>query len=81
MVNTGPLLEKGVPTMVNIVSDTPSHDYYFQFHHTAGDSMTVMNADDLNSNVVGIAAMFFILADLGNTIPRTLASNLNLRMQ
>ena len=32
--------------------------------------MTVMNADDLDSNVVGLAAMMFILADLENTIPR-----------
>jgi hypothetical protein len=33
--------------------------------------MVVMNADDLDSNVVGIAAMFYILADLEHTIPRS----------
>lgn len=69
-VDTGPLREKGVPTMANVIQDNASHDYYFQYHHSAGDSMTVMNPDDLDSNVVGLAAMFFILADLDNTIPR-----------
>ena len=32
--------------------------------------MSIMNADELDSNVVGVAAMFYILADLENTIPR-----------
>jgi len=32
--------------------------------------MSVMNADDLDSNVLGIAVMFYILADLDHTIPR-----------
>lgn len=63
-VDTGPLLANGVPTMANVVLDNESHDFYFQYHHSAGDSMTMMNPDDLDSNVVGVAAMFFILADL-----------------
>ena len=70
-VDTGPLYEQGVPTMANVIQDTDSHDYYFSYHHTAGDSMTIMNPDEMDSNVVGIAAMFYILADLDNTIPRT----------
>lgn len=61
--------------MANVIQDNESHDFYFQFHHSAGDSMTMMNADDLDSNVVGVAAMFFILADLDNTIPRTPTDN------
>ena len=69
-VDTGPLHEKGVPTMANVVLDNESHDYYFSYHHSAGDSMTVMDADDLDSNVVGLAAMMYILADLEHTIPR-----------
>ena len=66
--------------MANVVSDNESKDYYFQFHHTAGYTMTVMNADDLDSNVVGIAAMFYILADLDNTIPRPSIKNNKLRI-
>jgi carboxypeptidase Q len=63
-VDTGPLYEKGVPVMANVIVDNPSHDFYFQYHHSAGDSMTMMNPDDMDSNVVGLAAMFYILADL-----------------
>lgn len=63
--------------MANVVFDNPSHDYYFSYHHSAGDSMTIMNPDELDSNVLGVATMFYILADLENTIPRTPASNLS----
>ena len=30
----------------------------------------MMNADDLDSNVLGIATLFYILADLENSIPK-----------
>jgi carboxypeptidase Q len=50
--------------MANMVQDNDSHDFYFSYHHSAGDSMTMMNADDLDSNVLGVAVMFYILADL-----------------
>jgi len=63
--------------MKNLIQDNESHDYYFAYHHSAGDSMTMMNADDLDSNVLGVAAMFYILADLENTIPRGSSSNLS----
>jgi hypothetical protein len=38
--------------------------------------MTMMNADDLDSNVLGVASIFYIIADIENTIPRKPASNL-----
>lgn len=44
-VDTGPLYEKGVPTMINLIEDNESHDFYFSYHHSAGDSMTMMNPD------------------------------------
>ena len=50
--------------MNNWVQDTPVRSNYYRYHHTAGDSMTIMNSDDMDSNVVGIAAFLFILADL-----------------
>jgi carboxypeptidase Q len=59
-----PLSEKGVPVFNNMIEDTPDHHFYFKYHHTAADSMTMMNSDDLDSNVVGIAAFLYILADL-----------------
>jgi carboxypeptidase Q len=70
-VDTKPLYDLGIPTMANFIEDNEGHDFYFTYHHSAGDSMTMMNADDLDSNVVGVAAMFYILADLENTIPRS----------
>jgi carboxypeptidase Q len=50
--------------MANYIEDNESHDFYFSYHHSAGDSMTVMNGDDLDSNVAGLAAMMYIIADL-----------------
>jgi carboxypeptidase Q len=50
--------------MTNLIEDNKNHDYYYTYHHSAGDTMSIMNADDLDSNVVGVAAMFYILADL-----------------
>ena len=54
--------------MANVVEDTPDGHFYFSYHHTAGDSMTIMNPDDMDSNVLGMAALFYILADLDVTI-------------
>lgn len=74
--DTAPLYAAGVPVMANSVYDTPDHSFYFTYHHSAGDSMSMMDADDMDSNVLGIATMFYILADLDNTLPRTATSNL-----
>lgn len=67
-MDVGPLYEKGVPIFKNLIKDTKDHEYYFRYHHTAGDTMTMMNADDLDSNVVGVAAFLYIIADLEKTI-------------
>jgi len=56
--------EGGVPMLNNIVQDTPDHQFYFKYHHSAGDSMSIMDPDDMDSNVAGIAAMLYIIADL-----------------
>lgn len=50
--------------MANKVHDQPDQSFYFTYHHTAADSITMMNADDLDSNVLGISVLFYILADL-----------------
>ena len=63
-----PLNQKGVPIFNNMIKDTPEHAFYFKYHHTAGDSMTMMNADDLDSNVVGIATFLYIIADLEQSV-------------
>lgn len=55
----------------NIVQDTPDQQFYFTYHHTQGDSMSIMNPDEMDSNVLGIAVLTYILADLDTTIGRT----------
>jgi carboxypeptidase Q len=62
--DTSPLYNVGVPVMANEVEDTPDHAFYFTYHHSRGDSMSIMNPDEMDSNVLGIAAMFYLLADL-----------------
>ena len=69
-VDTGPLRQRGIPTMINLIEDTADHEFYFTYHHSAGDTMSIMDPDLLDSNVVGVAAMFYILADLDNSIPK-----------
>ena len=68
MADVEPLGEKGVPIFGNIVQDTPDHSYYFRYHHSAGDTMNVMDPDDMDSNVVGIAAFLYIIADLEQSL-------------
>ena len=67
-MDVGPLFDKGVPIIKNLIKDTPNHEYYFKYHHTAGDTITIMNPDDLDSNVVGVAAFLYIIADLEKTL-------------
>lgn len=70
MVDTAPLESVGVPVMRNEIADNESSDYYFTYHHSAGDSMNVMNPSDMDDNVVAIASIFFLVADLDQTLPR-----------
>jgi carboxypeptidase Q len=46
------------------VEDSTDFKFYYKYHHSAGDSMTMMNSADLDSNVVGIASFLYIIADL-----------------
>lgn len=70
MVDTEPLGALGVPIMRNEIEDTADGAYYFSYHHSGGDTMDVMNPDDMDDNVVAIASMFFLVADLDQTLPR-----------
>jgi len=69
--DTSPLNENyGVPMMRNLIQDTADNQFYFTYHHSAGDSMTIMNPDHLNRNVVMIASMLYMIADIPTKIPR-----------
>ena len=56
--------------MRNLIEDTPTHEKYFTYHHSAGDTMTIMNADDLDDNVFMISAFYYIVADMDERFPR-----------
>ena len=73
-----PLNDLGVPIFNNYIQDTSDHFFYFQYHHTAGDSMTMMDADDLDSNVLGIATFLYIIADLNESVRKVPAATQNL---
>ena len=70
MMDTAPLLALGVPTVRNEIVDTEDREYYFSFHHSAGDTVDVLDADDMDSNVKAIASLFFIIADMDERFPR-----------
>jgi carboxypeptidase Q len=63
-VDSGRIGEYGVPMIRNIVDDSSNNDFYFTYHHSAGDSMTMMDPDALDKNAVAIAAMMFLIADM-----------------
>jgi carboxypeptidase Q len=44
-VDSGWIGDQGVPMIRNIGYDTPDSKYYFMYHHSAGDSMTMMNPE------------------------------------
>lgn len=75
-IDIEPLAEYGVPIFSNIIKDSPEFSYYFKYHHSAGDSMSMMDPDDMDSNVVGIASLLYIIADLETTVRKVEISNL-----
>lgn len=59
-----------VPTMSNIVKDTVDNQEYFMTHHTAADTVTALNKDGMDRNVVGIAGLAYAIANSKNILPR-----------
>lgn len=61
-----PLTEKGVPSF------TPSQDsrFYFNYHHTAADTIDKVNVRELNENAAVMAVLAFALADSPTLPPR-----------
>ena len=70
MADTNPLyLAHKIPMMRNLVNETSDDKYYFKYHHSAADSMNVLDADDMDSNVAAIASLFYIIGDLPARLP------------
>lgn len=67
--DVSPLYEEGgVPMIRNLPKDTEDEQFYFRYHHSAGDTMSIMDPDEMDSNVLGIASLLYILADLDTTL-------------
>jgi len=56
----------GVP-MLGVRQDTT---YYFDYHHTAADTLDKVVPSDLSLNVAALAVMADGLADLAEPLPR-----------
>ena len=68
--DTTPLYKLGIPVVRNIVKDTEDSRYYYTYHHSAGDTMNVLDAWDMDRNVMAIASMFYIIADTDEVISK-----------
>ena len=60
------MVELGVPGL------TPSRDsrFYFNYHHSAADTLDKVNVQRLNENAAVMAVTAFALADASEAIPR-----------
>jgi hypothetical protein len=56
----GPLLDLGIPTL----SPRTVGTRYFEWHHTAGDTLDKVDREDLDRHIAAQAALFYIWADL-----------------
>lgn len=69
-----PLINKGVPGMINIIDNNPLNDNYdvdyFNYHHSAADTVSILDPTDMDSNVIGIAQVFYYIANLPSKLPR-----------
>ena len=63
MVDAGFLYDNGIAVTYNIIDDDEVKSKYFTYHHTAGDSMSIMIPTELDSNVHAIAAFVNIIQD------------------
>ena len=64
--DVSPLAQAGVPTL-GLDVDTSK---YFWYHHSAGDTMAVIDRDDLARSVAAMAGMAYALADADQPVPR-----------
>jgi len=62
----GPLRDQGVPVL-GLVQDTTK---YFDYHHSAADTLDKIDPHDLNRNVAAMMLMAYALADHDQTLPR-----------
>src|SRR2546430_10388441 len=64
--DVAPLGEAGVPTFAPI-QDART---YFNYHHTAADTLDKVNPNELQENCAVVAALAYTLASMAQTLPR-----------
>jgi carboxypeptidase Q len=65
----GPLSKAGVPALVLDVDGSR----YFDYHHTAADTLDKVNPDDLKKAVAAAAVLTYVVADMPERFGRKLA--------
>lgn len=69
-IDAGPDIERWANRNFPCASLMTKNEKYFYYHHSAGDSMLVENADDLDKNTALFAAAAYVIADLSIDMPR-----------
>ena len=60
----GPLGEQGVP----LIGLSPDSQRYFDYHHTANDTLDKINAKDLDQQVAAYAVLAYLAAETDKDI-------------
>lgn len=55
---------------VPLLANLNRNERYFWFHHSAGDTMSVMDSGDLDKNLALWAATAYVLADISTELPK-----------
>ena len=69
MEDSEPLNKLNVPAFRNLVNETVNNEYYFTYHHSIGDSVSILDTKMMDKNVAAIAALAYIIAN-GEDIPK-----------
>jgi len=64
-----PDLGEAISAGINGASLQTENSKYFYFHHSNGDTMTVLNSTDLDSDTALTAIVSFVVADLKDRLP------------
>ncbi len=66
MTDLAPMAEQGVPVL-SLMQDART---YYDYHHTAADTLDKVNPSELRENAAAMAVMAYALADMKNPLPR-----------
>lgn len=70
-IDAGPDIEVWAQRGFPSASLLTENDKYFYWHHSAGDTMSVLNSEDLDKNCALFAAAAYVIADLSVDMPKS----------